>query len=79
MDEHIPDTQTSGMLVPPPRVPPGAVATAAPLPPRPPRRDRVARVSRARGLPGLLVAALDQLDELGDRIANAVGIRTGSA
>ncbi|MDB4878709.1 MAG: hypothetical protein JWL60_155, partial [Gemmatimonadetes bacterium] len=31
MDERIPDTQPSGALVPPPRDPPTAVATGAPL------------------------------------------------
>ena len=73
MDEHVPETQPSGSLVPPPLVPPGAVATAAPLPPSRPTSSAVWRPET--GLRGLIVAALDRLDTLGDRIAGAVGLR----
>jgi hypothetical protein len=73
MDDNLPETQPSGSLVPPPRVPPGAVAAAAPLPPSRPSSSAARR--RETGLRGLLVAALDGLDTLGDRIAGAVGLR----
>jgi hypothetical protein len=80
MDERIPDTQPSGALVPPPRDPPTAVATGAPLPPRPPRSSRA--TTRAAG-PSAWVgvarravgSALDLLDDAGDRVARAVGLR----
>jgi len=76
MDERIPEPQPSGALVPPPRVPPGAVATAAPLPPRDPEPTRV-RTPRTRRMPfaSLIEAALDGLDRAGDRIASAFGLR----
>ena len=72
MDESLPETQPDGSLTPPPRVPPTAIATAAPLPPSSPRRN-VAR--RRSGVLGLLERTLDRLDTLGDRIADAVGLR----
>ena len=71
MDERIPEPQTSGSLVPPPRHPPTAVATAAPLPPSRPTASRV----RPGRVQALVAAALDGLDTLGDRIADAVGLR----
>ena len=71
MDEHSPETQPSGSLVPPPRVPPGALATAAPQPPHRPSRS----VRRSYGVRDLVSDALDRLDALGDRIAGAVGLR----
>lgn len=72
MDESLPEPQTDGFLVPPPRVPPTAVATATPLPPSQPQRSL--RVRRS-GVFTLIDRALDQLDALGDRIADAVGLR----
>ena len=69
MDEWHPDTQTAGALIPPPRVPPTAVATSAPLPPRSPRSRH-----STRGI-DLMDRALDQLDAIADRIAQAVGLR----
>jgi hypothetical protein len=71
MDDHTPETEPSGALVPPPRVPPTAVATSAPLPPRALPRFATTRWS----LRGILDSALDQLDRVGDRIADAVGLR----
>jgi hypothetical protein len=73
MGEHTPETQPSGALTPPPRVPPTAVATSAPFPWREPgpRRTRVGRL----GLREVLDAALDGLDALADRIADAAGLR----
>jgi hypothetical protein len=71
-DERLPEPEPSGALVPPPTHPPTALATAAPLPPR--RRDDDAIESR-----NLLVRAfhrtLDALDQVGDSIAAAVGLR----
>ena len=71
-DARFPETQPSGALVPPPTHAPTALATAAPLPPR--RRDD--DVIEARNL--LVRAfqrALDALDQAGDSIAAAVGLR----
>lgn len=74
MDDRNPDTQPSGALVPPPGLPPTAVATSAPFPP--PGRRRRASTTERRGWPiSLLDAALDQLDVLGDRVASALGVR----
>jgi hypothetical protein len=71
-DERLPEPEPSGALVPPPTHPPTALATAAPLPPR--RRDDDAIEAR-----NLLVRAfqrtLDALDQVGDSIAAAVGLR----
>jgi hypothetical protein len=72
MEENIPDTQPDGSLVPPPPAPPVALATSAPLPPRPYASRSPWRTETLRDL---ATAALDRLDVLGDRIANAVGLR----
>jgi hypothetical protein len=71
MDEFQPPTQPEGALTPPPRVPPNALATAE-LPPRPPKATTR---SGPLTLTRLLNGALDQLDSIGDRIAEAVGLR----
>ena len=71
MDDWTPETKPDGDLTPPPRVPPVAVATSAPLPPR-----RLPSASPTRfDVRRLLAGALDRLDEIGDGIAKAVGIR----
>lgn len=71
-DERLPEPQPSGALVPPPVHPPTALATAAPLPPR--RRDE--DVEQARNLVArLFTRTLDALDNVGDSIAAAVGLR----
>ena len=72
MDEWTPDTQPDGALTPPPRVPPIAIATSAPLPPPPPPRRRLSRRSEVGSL---LRRTLDQLDRIADGIAEAVGLR----
>ncbi|MDQ6635373.1 MAG: hypothetical protein M3Z10_11545 [Gemmatimonadota bacterium] len=72
MDENLPETQPDGALVPPPRVPPLALTTSAPLPPHQPAPRSPWRTETLRDL---ATAALDRLDVLGDRIANAVGLR----
>ncbi|MEP6620818.1 MAG: hypothetical protein ABJE47_15945 [bacterium] len=71
MDEWERETQPDGALTPPPRVPPTAIATSAPLPPRPLIRERRPRVD----LRALVNGALDRLDTLGDGIAAVVGLR----
>jgi hypothetical protein len=73
MDEHTPDTQPSGELTPPPRHPPTALATSAPLPPNPRSANRMPL--QRRGLRGVVEAVLDRLDTFADRIADAAGIR----
>lgn len=72
-DERIPQPEPSGALVPPPSYPSTALATSAPLPPRSWRdddliaaRDFFARVVRR---------TFDALDDVGDSIATAVGLR----
>jgi hypothetical protein len=72
MEENLPDTQPDGSLVPPPNVPPVALATSAPMPARP---SGSRSPWRAETLRDLAAVALDRLDMLGDRIANAVGLR----
>ena len=71
MDDWTPDTQPDGAMTPPPRVPPTAVATMTPQPPRKP----TPKSTRAGGLIALLDRALDALDAVAERIANAVGLR----
>ena len=71
-DERLPEPQPAGALVPPPVHPPTALATAAPLPPR--RRDE--ELEEARNFVARLVTrTLDALDNVGDSIAAAVGLR----
>ena len=72
MEENLPETQPDGSVVPPPNVPPVALATSPPLPPRQPAPRSPWRTETLREL---ATAALDRLDVLGDRIANAVGLR----
>lgn len=73
MEEYSPETEPSGALTPPPTNPPTAVATSAPLPPRGSGSRTVP--SRRKGLRGLVDAALDALDALAERIANAARLR----
>lgn len=71
-DDSLPEPQPSGALVPPPRTPPVALATIEPQPPLRPRADAV---DPQRGLLRLVDAALDALDDVGDRVASLVGLR----
>ncbi len=73
MDDHYRDTQPHGALVPPPTLPPLALATSAPLPPR--RPGRGAMQPRRSRFARLLDSALHALDEVADRIAVAAGLR----
>jgi hypothetical protein len=73
MDEHLPESQASGSLVPPMTPPPSALAASAPLAPRGPSSVPVR--AEERGVRRLVEAAFDALDTLGDRIADAAGLR----
>jgi hypothetical protein len=73
MEDFTPDTEPSGALTPPPRNPPTAVATSAPLPPGD-SSSRTVPYGR-KGFRGLVEAALDGLDALAERIASAVRLR----
>lgn len=73
MDDHHRDTQPDGALVPPPPMPPLALATSAPLPPRRPGAG-VMRSGRST-FTRLLDSMLNRLDDVADRIAAAVGLR----
>ena len=71
-DARLPETEPSGALVPPPTHPPTALATAAPLPPRRWEDDAI----EARNvLVRAVERTLDALDRVGDRVADAVGLR----
>jgi hypothetical protein len=72
-DERIPDSEPSGAIGPPPSYPSTALATSASVPPRQwndddviAARDFFARVVRR---------TFDALDNVGDSIAAAVGLR----
>jgi hypothetical protein len=78
-DDFRPDTQPAGELVPPPRKPPTAVASAAPDP-APGERPIAVRAWRRTGRPlsalgGFVNGVFDVLDSLGDSIAEGVGLR----
>ena len=72
MDDILPEPEPAGALVPPPRNPPTAIATADALPPYREPRDLAAREGLLRQA---VHTALDALDEVGDSIAHAIGIR----
>lgn len=69
-DAYSPEPEPGNALVPPPRNPPTAIATSAPLPPR-----RPSPTVRPDLLRGLVNSALDALDRVGDTIATAIGVR----
>jgi hypothetical protein len=71
-NDHLPEPQPSGALVPPPHGPVTAIATSAPLPPRRPSRTITPREGFFRGL---VQTTLDTLDRVGDNIAGAIGLR----
>ena len=71
MDES-PETQADSGMNPPPRVPPQALAT----PEFPPNERRMLPTPAGPyDLSVLLRRALDQLDNIADRIAHAAGLR----
>jgi hypothetical protein len=85
MDEDItPPTEPSGRLVPPPKVPPTAVAAATPGPvPEPDEASHIrwrpgSPVYIAVEIPGLqrlITRTLDVVDELADAVASGLGLR----
>ncbi len=74
MDDFIPQTEPSGALVPPPRVPPTAVALATPDPP-PLRPSRVPYLRRTGSVAQFVQRTLDAVDELADTVAEGLGLR----
>jgi hypothetical protein len=71
-DARLPETEPSGALVPQATPPPSALAIAAPVPPR--RWED--EISDARGFfTRTIDRTLDALDQVGDSIASAVGLR----
>ena len=83
MDEHTPIPDPSGALVPPGNRPPTLTATALLPNPETPRRLPPAEPSRGQRLldstKALVNAVLDVTDDAVDRVAEAVGLRRGSA
>lgn len=82
-EDHAPQPEPRGDLVPPPRIPPTAVAAGTPQP-DPGEESRAIAPVRAWRPPGLRARAgvlravdrvLDALDETGDAIAEAIGLR----
>ena len=71
-DARLPETEMSGALVPPPTHPPSALAIAAPLPPR---RWEDDVLDAGDLLARAIDRTLDTLDNVGDSIAAAVGLR----
>jgi hypothetical protein len=72
IEDFLPEPEPSGALVPPPRNPPTALATADALPPRRPSRAITPREGILRSF---VQTTLDSLDSLGDTIAGAIGLR----
>jgi hypothetical protein len=73
-DDLLPEPLPSGALVPPPRNPPTATATATAAP-LPPRRDSSRELAHTNLFRVALDTALDALDRAGDTIAGAIGMR----
>lgn len=73
MEDFTPQTQPSGALVPPPKAPGTALATAspAPLPHRPVERS----ISEPTAIRRLIQQTLDAVDELADTLAEGLGLR----
>ena len=72
-DDLMPEPEPAGALVPPPRNPPTALASAAtPLLPSRPSRVITPREDFFRGI---VRSTLDALDDAGDSIARAIGLR----
>ena len=69
-DDVMPEPEPAGALVPP-RNPPAAMVTAAPLP----GSSSQSITSRQGFFRGLVQSTLDALDDVGDSIAHAIGLR----
>lgn len=72
MDEHFQGPPPTGPSETPPRQPSIVLATSAPFPLR---RSQPHATPETRGLRGLFTTALDGLDALADRVADAIGLR----
>lgn len=72
IDDMLPEPEPAGALVPPPRTPPTALATADALPPRREPRDLAVHEGFFRRV---VHATLNALDEVGDSIAHAIRLR----
>ena len=71
-DDLMPEPEPAGALVPAPRNPPTALATGAPLLPS---SKAGAIAPREDFLSGFVRTTLDALDDVGDSIARAIGLR----
>ena len=73
-NDFTPPTQPFGALVPPPNIPPTALALGSPEPlrPRPPRPKAVSGVS---GFDRFVSRTLDMVDDFADTVAEGLGLR----
>lgn len=72
--DYTPPTQPSGALVPPPKVPGTALATASPAPLLPPFRQ-TRSLSDPNAIRRLIQLTLDAVDDLADTLAEGLGLR----
>ena len=73
-DTPIPATQPTGDLVPPPKVPPTALALASPAP-LPHRRPSPPDLFDASALQRAIALAFDIVDTFADTVAEGLGLR----
>ena len=73
-DDPTPPTQPFGDLVPPPKVPPTALALASPAP-LPHRRPSSPDLYDASTLQRLIAQTFDFVDSIADTVAEGLGLR----
>jgi hypothetical protein len=73
-DDPTPPTQPFGDLVPPPKVPPTALALASPAP-LPHRRPSSPDLYDAGALQRLIARTFDLVDNIADTVAAGLGLR----
>jgi hypothetical protein len=73
-DTPTPPTQSFGNLVPPPKVPPTALALASPEP-LPHRRPSFPELYDAGALQRLIARTFDFVDNIADSVAAGLGLR----
>lgn len=74
MEDYTPPTEPSGALVPPPKVPGTAIATASPAPlPHQPLQSR--SLNDPNAIRRLIQLTLDAVDDLADTLAEGLGLR----
>jgi hypothetical protein len=73
-DDPTPPTQPFGDLVPPPKVPPTALALASPAP-LPHRQPASPTLYDAGALQRLIAQTLDLVDSIADTVAEGLGLR----